>query len=72
MSEHRGKDEPQEPEWMMFGLDPKFARRQGMPERIPVRKENFEAIADKGLKPDDLRKWIEDFLANSEPGQSAT
>ena len=72
MSEHRGKDEPQEPEWIMMGLDPKFARRQGMPERIPVRREQMEGIADKGLKPDDLRKWIEDFLANSEPGQSAT
>jgi tetratricopeptide (TPR) repeat protein len=63
--------EQAEPEWVLIGLDDVVARKQGMPNRIPIPKERFEGLADEGLKPDVLRKWIEDFLLTSEPGQSA-
>jgi tetratricopeptide (TPR) repeat protein len=56
-------------EWMLMNLDEKMARRQGMPFRVPVPKEEFEGLADKGLPPDQLREWIQDFLTNSPPGK---
>lgn len=59
-----------EKEWMLIGLDEKTARRQGLPDRIPVPKDEFESLADKGLPADVARKWIKDFLDNSEPGKS--
>ncbi|MBI4703467.1 MAG: tetratricopeptide repeat protein [Deltaproteobacteria bacterium] len=57
------KEEEPEREWMMIGLDPKVARRQGMPPQIPVPKDRFEGLADKGLNPDELRGWIKEFFA---------
>jgi tetratricopeptide (TPR) repeat protein len=57
-------------EWVWLGLDEKMARRQGMPAKIPVPKEEFEGIADKGLAVDATRKWIKQFLTSSEAGKS--
>ncbi|HVY46264.1 MAG TPA: tetratricopeptide repeat protein [Minicystis sp.] len=60
----------EEGEWVLIGLDEKMARRQGMPARLPVPKAEFEGLADKGLNMEVARKWIKDFLDNSEPGKS--
>src|SRR5690606_16202213 len=57
-------------DWVLIGLDEKMARRQGLPARLPVPRAEFEALADKGLGIDIARKWIKDFLTNSEPGKS--
>jgi tetratricopeptide (TPR) repeat protein len=56
-------------EWVLIGLDEKMARKQGMPFRIPVPKEEFEGLADKGLQPDVLRGWIQSFLTDSPLGK---
>lgn len=58
--------------WLMIGLDPKMAKRQGLPQQIPVPKAEFEGMADKGLSIDRARAWVKDFLANSPAGQDAT
>ncbi len=60
----------EEGEWVLIGLDEKMARRQGIPARLPVPKGEFEGLADKGLNMEIARKWIKDFLDNSEPGKS--
>ncbi|EYF07565.1 tetratricopeptide repeat protein [Chondromyces apiculatus] len=57
-------------DWLLIGLDEKMARRQGLPPKLPVPKGEFEGLAEKGLSIDNARKWIKDFLANSEPGKS--
>lgn len=59
-----------EGEWMLIGLDEKMARRQGLPLRLPVPRGEFEGMAEKGLGIDAARKWIKDFLTNSEAGKS--
>src|SRR6188472_2073316 len=56
-------------EWVMIGLDEKMAKRQGLPWQIPVPKEEFEGLADKGLAADKARKWVSDFINNSEVGK---
>ena len=49
--------------WLLVGLEEKIARRQGVPPKIPVpSKAEFEAMAEKGLQPDLLKKWITAFL----------
>jgi tetratricopeptide (TPR) repeat protein len=57
-------------DWVLIGLDEKMARRQGLPARLPVPRAEFEGLAEKGLNIDIARKWIKDFLTNSEPGKS--
>ncbi|CAN93181.1 hypothetical protein sce3022 [Sorangium cellulosum So ce56] len=57
-------------DWVLIGLDETTARRQGIPARMPVPRGEFEGLADKGLSIDAARKWIKDFLTNSEPGKS--
>ncbi len=57
---------------MMVQLDEKVASQQGFPPKVPVPREHFEGLADRGLKADELREWIKDFLVNSEFGQNAT
>ncbi|AKT40213.1 tetratricopeptide repeat protein [Chondromyces crocatus] len=57
-------------DWLLIGLDEKLARRQGLPPRLPVPKAEFDGLADNGLSIDNARKWIKDFLTNSEPGKS--
>lgn len=59
-----------ETEWVLIGLDEKMARRQGIPGRLPVPKDQFEGLADKGLNIETTRAWIKEFLTSSEPGKS--
>jgi len=61
----------QEPEWVMIGMDPKVARRQGMPKEIPIPKAEFENLADKGLNTELARGWAKAFMA-SDFGQNPT
>lgn len=68
MSEKRGQAE--QVEFVMIGLDPKMARRQGMPAQVPIPKADFEGLADKGLNMDQARAWAKTFMA-SEIGQNA-
>src|SRR5689334_14597838 len=72
MSVKRDKGETNEVEWVMISLDPKMARRQGLPAQIPLPKTEFESLADKGLSVETARKWVKDFLAESPMGQDAT
>jgi tetratricopeptide (TPR) repeat protein len=58
--------------WLLIGMDPKMARRQGLPQQIPVPKAEFEGLADKGLNIDQARKWVKAFLTESPAGQDAT
>jgi tetratricopeptide (TPR) repeat protein len=58
-------------EWLLINLDEKMAKRQGMPPQIPVPKEEFEGLADKGLPAASARKWVSDFLNNSEVGKNS-
>jgi tetratricopeptide (TPR) repeat protein len=51
-----------EAEWLLVTLDEKMARRQGVPARIPVPKDDFEGIAEAGLDMAQLKKWITGFL----------
>lgn len=55
----------EEQEWMLLPLDAKMARRQGMPLKVPVPKEEFEGLADDGLSGDKLIGWIKGFLENA-------
>jgi tetratricopeptide (TPR) repeat protein len=50
-------------EWILISLDEKLARRQGMPKTIPVPKDEFEGLADKGLSIDAARRWTGAFLS---------
>src|SRR5206468_6491927 len=43
-------------------LDPREARRRGMPEEVPVQKGEFDAMADKGLTAELARKSITAFM----------
>jgi tetratricopeptide (TPR) repeat protein len=61
-----------EREWVLIDLDEKLARRQGMPLRVPIPKEEFDDLAETGLQGDKLREWIGDFLTNSAPGKDGT
>jgi len=54
----------------MIGLDEKVARKQGLPWQMPVPKDQFEGLADKGLPADKARVWASDFLNNSEIGKN--
>jgi tetratricopeptide (TPR) repeat protein len=60
MSEEEGR------EWMILPLDAKLARRQGMPLKVPVPKEEFEGLADAGLTGDKLLGWIKDFFETAD------
>ncbi len=57
-------------DWVLIGLDEKIARRQGLPARLPVPRAEFEGLAESGLSIETARKWIKDFLTNSEAGKS--
>ncbi len=58
-------------EWVLINLDEKMAKRQGLPPQIPVPKDEFEGLADKGLPTAKARKWCSDFLNNSEIGKNS-
>ena len=42
-----------------------MARRQGLPFHIPIPGDEFEGLADEGLKADKLDDWIKGFLENA-------
>ena len=56
MSKAGGKDGADEGGWLLIGLDEKMARRQGIPQQMPIPKAEFEGLADKGLNIDKARK----------------
>ena len=58
-------------EWVLINLDEKMAKRQGLPPQIPVPKDEFEGLADKGLPTAKARTWCSDFLNNSEIGKNS-
>jgi tetratricopeptide (TPR) repeat protein len=58
-------------EWVLINLDEKMAKRQGLPPQIPVPKDEFESLADKGLPTQKARAWCSDFLNNSEVGKNS-
>lgn len=68
MSDKRGQQD--QIEFVMIGMDPKMARRQGMPPQVPIPKAEFEGLADKGLNMEQARGWAKAFMA-SEIGQNA-
>ncbi len=49
-------------EWAYVKLEENVAKRNGMPMQIPVPKEEFEGLADKGLDGARVRKWIGEFM----------
>jgi tetratricopeptide (TPR) repeat protein len=57
-------------EWMLISLEEKLARRQGVPPRVPVPRAEFEALADKGMGIDAMRRWSGQFIASApkDPG----
>lgn len=59
-------------EWLLINIDQIVARRQGIPEQVPVPKSRFEGLAETGLNAKEARKWISDFLNNSEVGKNTT
>jgi tetratricopeptide (TPR) repeat protein len=67
MSGKRGQAE--QVEFVMIGMDPKMARRQGMPPQVPIPKADFEGLADKGLNMEQARGWAKAFMA-SDIGQN--
>ena len=48
--------------WSFLQLEEKQARRSGMPPQVPVRKKEFEGVADGGLTAALARKSIAAFL----------
>ncbi|MBX3184488.1 MAG: tetratricopeptide repeat protein [Polyangiaceae bacterium] len=49
-------------EWAFVKLEDKVARRNGMPNQIPVPKAEFEQLAERGLDGAKVRKWIGEFM----------
>src|SRR5687767_11142452 len=58
-------------EWVLINLDETMAKRQGLPPQIPVPKDQFESLADKGLPTALVRAWCSDFLNNSDVGKNS-
>ena len=52
-------------DWVVIGLDDRLARRQGVPSRVPVPREEFEALADKGMGIESMRRWAAQFVASA-------
>ena len=52
-------------EWVLIGLDEKLARQQGVPFKVPVPKAEFDALADKGMTIDQIRKWVAAFMTTA-------
>lgn len=51
----------------MLNLDAKQAKQHGMPERLPIPKDQFEAAGTKGLTHDAAVGWVTKFLAEAGP-----
>jgi tetratricopeptide (TPR) repeat protein len=71
MSKPKAGEEDASGGWLMIGMDPRMAKRQGIPQQLPVPKAEFEGLADKGLNIDNARKWVKQFLTESPAGQDA-
>ncbi|MBN2194419.1 MAG: tetratricopeptide repeat protein [Polyangiaceae bacterium] len=48
-------------EWVLIQLDEKLAKRSGMPPQVPVPKAEFEALGDRGLTQQEVRKNVQAF-----------
>ena len=53
--------------WVFLELEEKQARRSGMPPKVPVKKRDFDAVADGGLTAALARKSITAFLTEAGP-----
>jgi tetratricopeptide (TPR) repeat protein len=60
-----------EGEWVLIELDPRLAKAQGMPVKLPVPKGEFESLADKGLTIKQARDWVQSFVTSSPMMQSS-
>lgn len=54
-------------EWVVLNLDAKQAKQHGMPDKMPMPKDEFEAVGIKGLTHETAHKWITQFLAAAGP-----
>lgn len=52
-------------DWVLISLDEKLAKRQGVPPRVPVPKAEFEALANKGMGIEAMRKWSASFISSA-------
>jgi tetratricopeptide (TPR) repeat protein len=55
-------------EWALINIDEKMAKRHGIPAKLPIPKSEIEGLADTGLQPDKVRKWMQTFLQTMGPG----
>jgi tetratricopeptide (TPR) repeat protein len=72
MSKAAGKDGGDEGGWQLIDLGEKMARRQGLPQALPIPQKEIEGLADKGLNIEKARKWVKQFLTESPAGQDGT
>jgi tetratricopeptide (TPR) repeat protein len=54
-------------EWVVLNLEAKQAKQHGMPEKLPIPKDQFEATGTKGLTHDAAVGWVSKFLAEAGP-----
>jgi tetratricopeptide (TPR) repeat protein len=54
-------------EWVVLSLDAKQAKQHGMPEKVPMPKDQFEAVGIKGLTHETAHKWITEFMTSAGP-----
>lgn len=54
-------------EWVVLNLDAKQAKQHGMPDKMPMPKDEFEAVGIKGLTHETAHKWITEFLGAAGP-----
>lgn len=55
-------------EWALINIDEKMAKRHGIPAKLPIPKAEIEGLADTGLPPDKVRKWMQTFMQTMGPG----
>lgn len=51
-------------EWTLMVLDEKIARRNGVPPKIPVPKDEMAGMADEGMSASKVRDWITRFMTH--------
>jgi tetratricopeptide (TPR) repeat protein len=54
-------------EWALINIDEKMAKRHGIPAKLPIPKSEIEGLADTGLPPDKVRKWMQTFMQTLGP-----
>lgn len=54
-------------EWALINIDEKIAKRHGIPAKLPIPKGEIEGLADTGLPPDKVKKWMQTFLQTMGP-----